>query len=144
MRTDAGPAQPRHQPREARREAREHPGLFARAAERIHGHVAHPWFFAFCVLLIALWIASYPLFKTSLSWEASIHTAASVITLVVLGLLENSARRTEQAMQEKLNVMSEALAALMESRSHDDPRLLEEVERLREAVGLEDRATGDG
>ncbi len=144
MSTDAGSGQPRHQPREARKEAREHPGLFARVAERIHGQVAHPWFFAFCLLLIALWAASYPLFKSSLSWEASIHTAASVITLVVLGLLENSARRTEQAMQEKLNVLAEAFAALMESRAHDDPHLLEEVERLRDAVGLEDRATGDG
>jgi hypothetical protein len=66
-----------------------------------------------------------------------------VITLIVLGLLENSARRTEQAMQEKLNVLAEAMAALMESRGHDDPKLLEEVERLREAVGLEDRASGD-
>ena len=144
MSTDAGSAQPRHQPREARKEAREDPGLFARVAERIHGQVAHPWFFAFCVLLIALWAASYPLFKSSLSWEASIHTAASVITLIVLGLVENSARRTEQAMQEKLNVLAEALAALMESRGADDHRLLEEVERLREAVGLEDRASGDG
>jgi len=142
MSTDGGSAQPRHQPREARREARERPGLFARVAERIHGQVAHPWFFAFCVLLIALWVASYPLFKSSLSWEASIHTAASVITLIVLGLLENSARRTEQAMQEKLNVLAEALAALMESRAHDDPTLQEEVARLREAVGLEERAAG--
>jgi len=118
--------------------------MFARVAERIHGQVAHPWFFALCVLLIALWAASYPLFESSLSWEASIHTAASVITLIVLGLVENSARRTEQAMQEKLNVLAEALAALMESRANDDHRLLEEVERLREAVGLEDRASGDG
>ena len=142
MSTDAAP--PRHQPREARKEAREQPGVFARWAERIHRQVAHPWFFAFCVLLIGLWIASYPLFKSSLSWEASIHTAASVITLIVLGLVENSARRTEQAMQEKLNVLAEAFAALMESRAQDDPRLMEEVERLRDAVGLEDRASGDG
>jgi hypothetical protein len=102
-------AQPGHQPREAREareEAREHPGLFARVAERIHGHVAHPRFLAFCVLLIVLWAASSPPFEDSLTWEASIHTAASVITLIV------------------------------------DHKLLEEVERLREAVGLEDRATG--
>ena len=46
-------------------------------------------------------------------------------------------------MQEKLNVLAEALAALMESRASHDRRLLEEVERLREAVGLEDRAPGD-
>jgi low affinity Fe/Cu permease len=142
MSTD-GLAQPRHPERETAARAREQPSLFARLAERFHRQIAHPWFFAFCFALIALWVASYPLFKSSLSWEASIHTAASVITLLVLGLIENSARRTEQAMQEKLNVLAEALAALMESRGKDDARLLEEVERLREAVGLEDRAAGD-
>ncbi len=138
-----GATQPRHPHRETAARAREHPTLFARLAERFHRHIAHPWFFAFCFALIAAWVASYPLFSSSLSWEASIHTAASVITLLVLGLIENSARRTEQAMQEKLNVLAEALAALMESRGRDDARLLEEVERLREAVGLEDRAAGD-
>ena len=143
MSTD-GLAQPRHPERETAERARERPSLFARLAERFHRQIAHPWFFAFCFALIALWVASYPLFKSSLSWEASIHTAASIITLLVLGLVENSARRTEQAMQEKLNVLAEAMAALMESRGHDDPRLLEEVERLREAVGLEERAAGDG
>jgi hypothetical protein len=42
-------------------------------------------------------------------------------------------------MQEKLNVLAEALAALMESRAADDPDLVEAVEKLREAVGLEER-----
>jgi hypothetical protein len=42
-------------------------------------------------------------------------------------------------MQEKLNVIAEALAALMDSRAADDPRLREAVEDLREAVGLEER-----
>lgn len=40
---------------------------------------------------------------------------------------------------EKLNVIAAALAALMELRGNDDPKLLEAAEKLREAVGLEER-----
>ena len=38
-----------------------------------------------------------------------------------------------------LNVIAEALAALMESRASDDPELREAAGNLREAVGLEER-----
>jgi hypothetical protein len=54
-------------------------------------------------------------------------------------LLENAARRNTEAMQEKLNVLAEALAALMDSRAADDPELREAADNLREAVGLEER-----
>jgi hypothetical protein len=42
-------------------------------------------------------------------------------------------------MQEKLNVLAEALSDLMASRAQDDPGLEDAVHRLREAVGLEER-----
>ena len=54
-------------------------------------------------------------------------------------LLENAGRRSQEAIQEKLNVVAEALSDLMESRAQDDPNLTEAVEQLREAVGLEER-----
>ena len=62
-----------------------------------------------------------------------------MLSLLLLVLLENAARRNTEAMQEKLNVLAEALAALMESRAHDDPDLQEATQKLRDAVGLEAR-----
>jgi hypothetical protein len=44
-----------------------------------------------------------------------------------------------EAAQEKLNVIAEALAALMASRAIEDRTLEEAVTRLRDAVGLEER-----
>jgi hypothetical protein len=58
------------------------------------------------------------------------------VTLLV-ALLENTGRRS--AAQEKLNVIAEALAALMASRAIEDRNLEEAVTRLRDAVGLEER-----
>jgi low affinity Fe/Cu permease len=96
-------------------------------------------FFAVVVAVLVIWAASYPLWKTTTKWELAIHTFGAVLSLLLLVLLENAGRRNTEAMQEKLNVIAEALAALMDSRAADDPRLREAVEDLREAVGLEER-----
>ena len=96
-------------------------------------------FFAVSWRCVVIWAASYPLWKTTTKWELAIHTFGAVLSLLLLVLLENAGRRNTEAMQEKLNVIAEALAALMDSRAADDPRLREAVEDLREAVGLEER-----
>ena len=96
-------------------------------------------FFAVVVAIVVIWGASYPLWKSTTKWELAIHTFGGVLSLLLLVLLENAGRRNTEAMQEKLNVIAEALAALMDSRAADDPRLREAVEDLREAVGLEER-----
>lgn len=96
-------------------------------------------FFAVVVAVLVIWAASYPLWKTTTKWELAIHTFGAVLSLLLLVLLENAGRRNTEAMQEKLNVLAEALAALMDSRAADDPRLREAAEDLRESVGLEER-----
>ena len=96
-------------------------------------------FFAVVVAVLVIWAASYPLWKTTTKWELAIHTFGAVLSLLLLVLLENAGRRNTEAMQEKLNVIAEALAALMASRAIEDRTLDEAVTRLRDAVGLEER-----
>lgn len=112
---------------------------FEKFVERAHRLISNAPFFAVCVAIVMAWLLSYPLFADVKSWQVVIHTVASVITLLVLVLLENASRRAEEAAQEKLNVIAEAVAALMDSRGRDDPELLAAAEKLRDAVGLEDR-----
>lgn len=96
-------------------------------------------FFAVCVAVVVFWAVSYPLWSSTTTWELALHTITAVLSLLLLVLLENAGRRHQEAMQEKLNVLAEALAALMESRAAEDPELDDAVEKLREAVGLEAR-----
>jgi low affinity Fe/Cu permease len=96
-------------------------------------------FFAVCVAVVVFWAISYPLWSSTTKWELALHTITAVLSLLLLVLLENAGRRHQEAMQEKLNVLAEALAALMESRAAEDPELDDAVEKLREAVGLEAR-----
>lgn len=112
---------------------------FDRFVEAAHRRVSQAPFFGGCLLLIAVWLLSLPLWADLKSWQVAIHTVTSVVTLLLIALLENSGRRAEEAAQEKLNVIAEALAALMESRALEDPNLEEAHKRLRDAVGLEKR-----
>jgi low affinity Fe/Cu permease len=97
-------------------------------------------FFAVVVAVVVVWAASYSLWPSTTKWELAIHTFGGVLSLLLLVLLENAGRRNTEAMQEKLNVLAEALAALMEAQLTDDSHELREaIEDLREAVGLEER-----
>ena len=107
--------------------------------ERAYQLVSHAPFFFVCVAIVIAWAISLPLFTDLKSWQVVIHTVTSVLSLLLLVLLENSSRRAEEAAQEKINVLAEALAALMASQARNDPELDEAVDKLRDAVGLEAR-----
>jgi low affinity Fe/Cu permease len=114
-------------------------GPFEEFVEGANRLVSSAPFFVVCVAIVVAWLLSFPLFHDLKSWQVVIHTVASVMTLLLLVLLENASRRAEEAAQEKLNVIAEAVAALMASRGRDDPELLDAAEKLRDAVGLEER-----
>jgi low affinity Fe/Cu permease len=80
-----------------------------------------------------------PLWGDTRVWQVVIHTVASLLTLLLVALLENAGRRGAEAAQEKLNVIAEVLAALMASHAVEDQTFEEAVTRLRDAVGLEER-----
>jgi low affinity Fe/Cu permease len=113
--------------------------VFDRFVEATQGFVSRGPFFLLCAGIVVAWLVSVPFWPDLKSLQVAIHTVASVQSLFLLALLENAGRRTEEASQEKLNVLAEAIADLMESRARDDEHLAESVTRLREAVGLEDR-----
>ncbi len=112
---------------------------FEQFVERTYHRVSGPAMFFVCVAVVVVWFASVPLWVDLKEWQVAIHTVASVLTLLLLVLLENANRRDSEASQEKLNVIAEALAALMESHSEDDEELRDATRMLREAINLEDR-----
>jgi low affinity Fe/Cu permease len=112
---------------------------FEKFVEAANQFVSRGPFFMVIVLALVLWAASYPLWSSTTKWELALHTGSAILSLLLLVLLENAGRRSQEAIQEKLNVMAEALSDLMTSQATDDPKLEESVEKLREAIGLEER-----
>lgn len=122
---------------DSRRGEGDHRNPFERFVTAVNRRVSSAPFFFVIVAALVLWAASFPLWSSSTKWELALHTGSSVLSLLLLVLLENAGRRNNEAEHEKLNVIAEALSDLMESRAADDADLHESVERLRDAVGLE-------
>jgi low affinity Fe/Cu permease len=117
-------------------------GFFDRFAGAASSAVSRAPFFAFCVLLIIIWAPSIAIFNLD-TWQLIINTATTIITFLMVALLQNSQTRNDQATQHKLNAIADGLADLMahQVRQHNDTVLDNDLRELRLAVGLEDRET---
>lgn len=115
------------------------PSYFERFVEAAYLWVSRPTFFLICLAVVLVWVISLPLWTDLKEWQVAIHTVTSVTTLLLLALLENAARRSEESSQEKINMIAEALAALMTSPAVEDRNLQDAASKLREAIGLEER-----
>jgi low affinity Fe/Cu permease len=124
---------------EATREQDEHRTRFESFVEVSYDVVSRAPFFAVCLAIVLIWLVSLPAWHDLKAWQTALHTVTAVMSLLLLVLLENSSRRSEEAAQEKLNVLAEALSELMDSQARQDPELDSAVTKLREAVGLEAR-----
>ncbi|MDQ1365081.1 MAG: hypothetical protein QOE57_1123 [Acidimicrobiaceae bacterium] len=115
-------------------------GFFDRFAGGASKVASRAPFFAFCVLLIVVWVPSISYLKVD-TWQLIINTATTIITFLLVALLQNSQTRNDQATQHKLNAIADGLADLMirAANRYEDDDLRREVEELRLAVGLEGR-----
>ena len=106
---------------------------FARGCSRLAGR---PFTFALMVLLVAVWAVSGPIFNYSDTWQLTINTATTIITFLLVALLQNSQTRADAALQHKLNAIATALDDVLEAVNPGDVAARRE---LRESVGLEER-----
>jgi low affinity Fe/Cu permease len=73
---------------------------FANATARITGS---PPAFILCVLLVVVWAASGPIFKFSETWQLVINTGTTIITFLMVFLIQNTQNRDGAAVQTKLD-----------------------------------------
>ncbi|TPL03988.1 low affinity iron permease family protein [Mesorhizobium sp. B2-4-14] len=77
--------------------------LFTRIANRV-AHIAglSPTF-AVCCLIVVIWAASGPLFKFSDTWQLVINTGTTIVTFLMVFLIQNTQNRDGAAIQAKLD-----------------------------------------
>ncbi len=115
------------------------PSRFDRLASQVANTVARAWFFCACALIVLLWAPSIVFISNVDTWPLIINTLTTIITFLLVALLQNTQYRSDQAVQKKLNALVEAVADLMEAMAAQDSTLPQDVEELRRASGLEDR-----
>jgi hypothetical protein len=115
-------------------------GIFDRFAGAASEIASRAMFFAFCVVLILVWAPSILVLGSIDTWQLIINTATTIITFLMVALLQNSQTRSDQAIQHKLNAIADGLADVMVHLSNGDEEtdLGQDYRELRAAVGLED------
>ena len=77
--------------------------LFSRFAKKTSAAMGHPWAFAVAVLIIVAWAATGPIFGYSDTWQLVINTGTTIITFLMVFLIQNTQNRDNLAVQLKLN-----------------------------------------
>jgi low affinity Fe/Cu permease len=99
--------------------------LFERFAAKVTKATGKPIAFILAMLVIIGWALTGPIFKYSDTWQLVINTGTTIITFLMVFVIQQSQNKDTTAIQLKLN---ELIAA-----SHDASNRLIDVEDLTEA-----------
>jgi low affinity Fe/Cu permease len=103
--------------------------VFARRSSRILGSA---WAFAAALLIILVWILTGPTFHYSDTWQLIINTGTTIVTFLMVFLIQNTQNRDAKAMHLKLDEIIRALKNArnelvdLEDLSDEDLQKLEE------------------
>ncbi len=89
--------------------------MFDRKFARFANWTAHvtgsPAAFLACVVLVVIWAVTGPLFKFSETWQLVINTGTTIVTFLMVFLIQNTQNRDGAAVQTKLDELIRASEA---------------------------------
>lgn len=88
-----------------------HQGLFYRLARRTSEAVGSPTASMMAASTIVLWAITGPLFKFSDTWQLVINTGTTIVTFLMVFLIQNSQNRDSSAVQIKLDELIRSIHA---------------------------------
>lgn len=76
---------------------------FNRVASAVAHATGRPWAFALCLASVVIWAATGPVFHYSETWQLVINTGTTIITFLMVFLIQNTQNRDGAAIQAKLD-----------------------------------------
>ncbi len=83
-------------------------GWFTRVAKAASRFTGRPLCFGLAVLVVLAWIVTGPLFGFSDTWQLVINTGTTIVTFLMVFLIQASQNRDTQALQIKLDELIRA------------------------------------
>lgn len=108
-------------------------GKFTRFANASSRFAGSPISFMLALFVVVTWVVSGPIFKFSNTWQLVINTGTTIVTFLMVFLIQNSQNRDSQALQIKLDELIRATKG-----AHNALLDLEELEEA-ELQAMKDR-----
>ncbi len=108
--------------------------LFSRIAHSAAEQAGRPHAFIAALLLIVGWLVTGPLFDFSDTWQLIINTGTTIITFLMVFLLQNSQNRDTKAIQLKLDELIHATKGARDSLMDLEDRSDDELQELKRTL----------
>jgi low affinity Fe/Cu permease len=114
---------------------------FTRFANSVAHAAGRPLTFVLCCAVIVAWAASGPLFGFSDTWQLVVNTSTTIVTFLMVFLIQNTQNRDGAAIQAKLDELLRAVSDARNDFIGIEHLTEEELHEILEAV--ESEAYGD-
>jgi len=119
---------------------------FHRMAQWTAEQAGHPTTFVLAVAAIVVWGITGPLFGYSDTWQLVINTGTTIVTFLMVFLIQNTQNRDTQALQLKIDELIRANEGARNRLLRLEEMSEAEVEKVKDAflaLAREDRVIGD-
>jgi low affinity Fe/Cu permease len=104
---------------------------FHNFAKQLAADVGSPWVFLAALLIVVVWSATGPLFRYSDTWQLVINTGTTIVTFLMVFLIQNTQNRDSEALHLKIDELLRALDAADTRLVDLEERSEQELEQLR-------------
>lgn len=114
------------------------PNFFTRFTARTAKVLGHAWVFAAAVAVLILWALTGPLLGFSDTWQLVINTSTTIVTFLMVFIIQNTQNRDTAAMHVKLDAIMLELKvsnAKLYDAEHEGEKELEDQRKRIEQEG---------
>lgn len=110
---------------------------FTAIANRVSGAAGRPLTFVLALSVIGVWAVTGPIFQWSDTWQLIVNTGTTIVTFLMVFLIQNSQNRDAAAMQAKLDELLRAVDKAREGFVGIEHMTDDHIEHLRAALERE-------
>ena len=109
--------------------------IFTKFTSTVSAWLGRPWIFVIALVSLVVWAGTGPLLGFSDTWQLVINTSTTIVTFLMVFIIQNTQNRDNIAMNIKLDVMMKKLGInegdLIEAEDQSDKRLEKRVEQIK-------------
>jgi low affinity Fe/Cu permease len=107
--------------------------IFTRFTSKVAMVIGHAWVFVIALAILVIWALSGPLLGFSDTWQLIINTSTTIITFLMVFIIQNTQNRDNLALNLKLDVMMKKMGLsekdLIKAEEKSDKYLKKKVKK---------------